>query len=70
MVLRSRTQVTSYLSLSVAEVIGVTHNAQLRRVLLSWVFDCTREGFLLLLFIGWLVMVESHCAWNSLYKPG
>lgn len=54
MVLRSWTQVTSCLSLSVTEIIGVNHYAQLRRVLLFGV------GFffwflVLLVIIYWLV---------------
>lgn len=63
MVLRSWTQVTSCLSLSVTEIIGVNHYAQLRRVLLFGVFFCFCFLFFFgyYLLVGWLVVVGSHC---------
>lgn len=65
MVLRSWTQVTSCLSLSVTEIIGVNHYAQLRRVLLFGVGFFFGFWFFWLLFIGWLV----GCGRVSLYCP-
>lgn len=63
MVLRSWTQVTSCLSLSVTEIIGVNHYAQLRRVLLFGVgfFFLVFGSFGYYLLVGWLVVVGSHC---------